>query len=102
MKNEVDQLLLKITSFKKIREAQDPSIFNYQTEAKPNEHCELLIPEQSSSEFLSIAKEDSFGNTFESIEIRTNFNESSKDLFSIKNEEPKAKNVYDYNLKNEI
>ena len=52
---------------------------------------------------MSIAKEDSsFGNTFENIEIRSNFNENSKDFFSMNNQEPKAKNIYNYNMKKEI
>lgn len=63
---------------------------------------EELAYEQNTSILLSVGKEESFVNTLDSIELKTNFNESCADNFSIRNEEPKAKNVYDYNMKHEI
>lgn len=76
-------------------------VFRYE-ERTADKFEEELVFEQNESPLLSVEKEQSFANTLDSIELKTNFNESCTDNFSIRNEEPKAKNIYDYNMKHEI
>jgi hypothetical protein len=54
-----------------------------------------------SSAVVSIPLEDSFENTFEYLELRSKLSQSSKESFSIQNDEPKAKNIVHYNMKHE-
>jgi hypothetical protein len=77
-------------------------VFNYEDEVVLMNGKGRMATEQSSSALLSVAREDSFDHTFESIEVNNMTNESFKDSFSVKNEEPRAKNVHNYNLKHEI
>jgi len=57
--------------------------------------------EESSSSLFSIPKEDSFDNTFESLELKSQTNESSGDSISVAGEEPQVINICQYNMKRE-
>ncbi|CAI2363960.1 unnamed protein product [Moneuplotes crassus] len=100
---EMQDLIQRLNNSNSLKELRDSSVFNYtDDDIQPKNLRDFLPPESCSSGFLSIPKENSFENTFESIEVRTSYNETSQSMSLIKIEEPKAKNVYDYNMKSEI
>jgi hypothetical protein len=83
-----------------LKEKQEPIIFDYK--GGLNDHLQINEQtEEMSSAVVSIPLEDSFENTFEYLELRSKLSQSSKESFSIQNDEPKAKNIVHYNMKHE-
>lgn len=78
---------------------QESSVFNYK-ETKNTSNLPYQV-EESSSSLFSIPKEDSFDNTFESLELKSQTNESSGDSISVAGEEPQVINICQYNMKRE-
>lgn len=89
---EVKELVGQRNNIKLIEKEYESSVFNYNEEIKQKAQ-NALTDEQSSCFQLSVAQEDSFDKTLENMDLHSKSNESSKDCFSIQNEEPKAKNL---------
>ena len=85
-----------------VKPIHESSVFNYDEEIRDQKTRYYAKPDQSSSALLSIAKEDTFGNSYETENINDESYESSKESFSISNEEPPVKNIGDYNFRNEM
>ena len=68
-------------------------VFNHEDEIILNNSKLEISEDQSSSAMLSVAQEISFKNNTHNEEDQSKLNESSKDNYSISNEEPKATNL---------
>ena len=80
----------------------ESSVFNYEDEIIWNNSKLEISEDQSSSAMLSVAQEISFENNTHNEEDQSKLNESSKDNYSISNEEPKAMNLKNYSMKHEV
>ena len=102
LNNEVNELIKQLTHSRYVKEPKvESSVFNYEKEVTL-ENKSIEVTEQISSAIMSVAQEVSFENSYDRIEIQSNLNESSKNSFSVNNEEPKAKNLKNYDMKHEI